>query len=154
MFAFTGNATHALCGVLTAFSSRSVFIGCLQRCVCDCMSQPICMSLWREVIEWCRTELSTTGSQLELLRDEQSASGNQNLKTRQQGNKGGGRKDEENWEGQSERKTVLQHFTKRCISCTTGAGGRTSRGLYLLIYHDNTTIDVASMVLRPVYVKL
>lgn len=47
------------------------------KCACTQASRPICTSLWRGVIDWWRTGLSTTGNQPELLRDEQPTSGNQ-----------------------------------------------------------------------------
>lgn len=72
------SAVMLLCmGACTGLSPHVCM--CVFWLLCTYAFQPISMSLWRRIIEWCRTGLSAAGRQLELLRDEQSASGSKNL---------------------------------------------------------------------------
>lgn len=126
------------------------------QCVCESLmlactyaSQPICTSSWRGVIEWWRTGLSTAGSQLELLRDEESASGSQqlslSLKTRQQGG-WSSRRILVRTEGEEGKETREQQPTTGDASPSvrtkqeeTSGGGRTKGGM------DNKSVGATAL---------
>lgn len=87
---------HCKCDVGTDASAgrpKCVCEGGSAVSVCVCVyvrPSAICTPLWRGVIEWWRTGLNTAGSELELLRDEQSASGSRQLSLLPLTNKAGG----------------------------------------------------------------